>query len=325
MANKKKRRVIPAGDRKRYLVRRMAEGTATEAELSEYEKMIVKEPETGNLDAVFSDDAQPANSISQEAAPPADVSPEPEQVELPIEAAPPVAAPVVPPPPPAPHRLKSFAGKLPSPGAGVRIDHKPASKVAADDWRAPYLTALKGAGREASVLFIAGQAMGLLKGMSDSIKSVGIKPIVDIEDNAFKAALVLTVDDYLPANMVVKPVHMTVVGSAGLTVQTFVHRKAIAAEQQKVKDRTDMRRRREATAEEQTNAESVVTPQPPQSPDVPGHAVSVAADSVNGVSPGGIGAMDGAGHGEGNPSIAIPGIALSSVTGPTIFDPNDIH
>lgn len=244
MATKRKQtKKIPAADRIRFLRRKVAAGEASDDEEKELERLSSEPPATLGEQLDFGPDANPissdANPISEEPA--ADANP-----ISPDEANPISANPISPEPPkpPVAHRLKSFVGKLPKPGA-TRVAPKanPISARGSDDWTKPYVEALKGAGRETTVLFIAGHAMGILKGMSDAIKSVGVKPLIDIESNEYKAALVLTVHTYLPSSVVVKPEHILAFGGVVLTGQTFYHRKAITAEAQKQKDREAMAKR----------------------------------------------------------------------------------
>jgi hypothetical protein len=248
MASKKKQtRKIPPGDRLRYLRRKVASGMATDAEEKELEQLSSEPaPPTTLAEQLTFDEpdsdagVEAANPISDDAPP---VEANPISVEAPP--VPPVEANPISTPkaPPAPHRLKSFIGKLPVPSA-TRVSAKvTGAGKASEDWTKPYTEALKGAGRETTVLFLSGHVMGVLKGMSDALKGAGIKPIVDIESNEYKAALVLTVHEYLPSNVVVKPSHILAFGGVALTGQTFYHRKALVAHAQKQKDREAMAKR----------------------------------------------------------------------------------
>lgn len=300
MATKKTvKRKPPAGDRMRFLRGKAAAGTATESEYRELEKLLAKNADaTGgdSLDAqtAFADDppqgAESRNPAVGGVEPTADVAPgsapdasdtTPPPVEgATVKVAPPPRAPPV-------HRLKAFFGKVPSPEKPPRMERESTARKESDsiggDWRRPYEEAAKGAGREATVLFFASRWLGGLKAMSDSLKTVGVDPMVDVDSAELKGVLVLTVDDYLPAHIQVKPVHQAAFASSALLVQTFMHRKEIVAETKKAKERGDQRKNREAAEEAAKHAQehnrTVVEPPPeppPPAPPVVPHPASVA-------------------------------------------------
>jgi hypothetical protein len=311
MANKKnvKRKPVPAGDRMRFLRRKAADGSATESEMKELEKLFAREEGGGTLDQTFADDAPP---------PAADASPE-EQPELPLDAPPP--PPAAPPPPPPPvHRLKGFVGKAPPPPPPPRVDRDPPKEGKAKsggEWRGKYEEAAQGTGRERTVMFFADRWLGALTAMSEAIKTVGASPMVDVSSPELKAVLVLTVDDLLPQKVQVTPAHMAAFATTSLMVQTFAHRKAIGAEAQKVKDRVDHRKAREAAQKEQQHGETAPNPIPPTPPPAnPAPATVPASPGVNGA-PVGLGAIrpaiDGA-NGAGGPKY----------DGPTDLNPGEI-
>jgi hypothetical protein len=337
MASKKKpmTRKVPDGDRMRFLRRKAASGTATDAEHRELEKLMAKPtaPKTLDGQTSFDDSIQGAEPRH----PPEGTEPAQAESDSSDSGGPPPPPdmgtnPISPPTPPVIHRLKAFAGRLPAPPTPPRVERdapgetKQGKAKESDSWRTPYEEAAKGSGREATVLFFASRWLGGLKTMSDAIKSVGGTPMVDVESDDVKAMLVLTVDEFLPAKVQLKPPHMAAFATTSLTVQVFMHRKEIAAEQQKVKARVDTRVAREAAvakqkAAEENNRVSIVPPDPvPDAPptqpaDNPPSSVAVGRIPTNGTAHPG--------------SIQVPVATPIEVekkepyVGPTSIDPND--
>jgi hypothetical protein len=93
----------------------------------------------------------------------------------------------------------------------------------------------KVAGREQTCVYIGSLYHGVLKQMSDSLREADIDPIIDVNADSFHNAIVLAVDDLLPAEIVLTPTIVAVGGGSALTIQRFVKSKAIKDAQEKKK------------------------------------------------------------------------------------------
>jgi hypothetical protein len=140
--------------------------------------------------------------------------------------APPVESESAPPPPPPPKVDTAPKGDS---------DADARAQSATSNWRAKYQRGGKASGREQTVLFVASQWHAVNKFMADQIKLSGSKPIVD-PDIIFNA-LVLTVDDYMPQELAIKPVHIAAFGTSALLVQRVIRHKKVG---EAIKDGTTM-------------------------------------------------------------------------------------
>jgi len=115
-------------------------------------------------------------------------------------------------------------------------------------------------GREQSVTFLANQWLNILNAMAAQIRASGAQPIV--EPAMLYNAMVITLDDVLPANLEVKPEHMAVGGSTALLVQRFMRRKEIGDLERKTKEAAEARARSQARRESTEAKHSAPTPDP---------------------------------------------------------------
>lgn len=151
----------------------------------------------------------------RQAGPREEPAPETTEAPEPTEA-PDEVIPVVPPPPPPPRVDTNFR-------TGKERDDEPERS---SDWRKKYERGKGTAGRETTVLFVAGQYMQFLKWMEAQIVFSGGQPMIP-PDEIFNA-LVITVDDYLPRDVTLKPAHVVVACTTSLVIQRVIRRKKIA-------------------------------------------------------------------------------------------------
>jgi len=185
---------------------------------------------------------------------PGEPAPAPEVESAPAAAPPPPAAAPEPAPPmpdlppgsaPPPPRV---AASAPDAGKGGKSSGR---------WQDKYQAA--GTGRETTVTTIADAWAGVLTAMADQLRAVGVEPFLDPKH--LYGAIVLTVDDLLPAHVEVKPVHLAVLGSTAITAQRFMRRKEIAAHVEATKERAAHANVRAAAA-----AARAEPPPPPPAP-----------------------------------------------------------
>lgn len=93
------------------------------------------------------------------------------------------------------------------------------------DWRAKYKGAA-GVDREQTVLLIAGQWIDLMRVFEAQLKLIGETPLVPVD--MLVGAIVLTVDDILPASIVITPKATALLGTTALCAQRFLSRAKIA-------------------------------------------------------------------------------------------------
>jgi len=195
-----------------------------------------------------------------EPAPAAEAEPAPAAAPPPPAAAPdlPPPMPDLPPPgsAPTPPRVAAHAA---DPGKGGKSSGR---------WQDKYQAA--GTGRETTVTTIADAWAGVLTAMADQLRAVGVEPFLDPKH--LYGAIVLTVDDLLPAHVEVKPVHLAVLGSTAITAQRFMRRKEIAAHVEATKERAAHANVRAAAAA----ARAEPAPPPPPAEPAPAPAPAPA-------------------------------------------------
>jgi hypothetical protein len=197
---------------------------------------------------------------------------EPEAPESPTpEATPPVEPQTAAPPPPIGRPPK--IGRPPR----VRLDERD-DKSGNADWRAKYKADAKTGGREATVTKIADAWCGVLQVLADQIRASGADPIVD--PTMLRGAIVLTVDDLLPAHIQIEPQHMAAAGSTALLVQRFMRRKQIAEVYAKQNETEEYRKRNEARREEAARAQKESEDARAASPVVPPSVDSAPAPAA---------------------------------------------
>lgn len=158
-------------------------------------------------------------------------------------------APTAPPPTTTPTDTPPI-GRPPRLGRPPRVradaDDDP-RRDAKEDWRAKYRAGAKASGREHTVTKIADGYVGLLQVLADQIKLAGVEPLVDPQ--MIRAAVVLTVDDLLPAHLQIEPHHEVALATSVLVFQRFAKRKDIAAAVAKARETEEHRKRNEQRRE----------------------------------------------------------------------------
>ncbi len=195
------------------------------------------------------DDETPEPAITEG---PGDLGPNESGAREPDPTVPPPAG--EPPPPPAP--------PAPPPPRGPRFapPKPPRTKVDDDDapkgakkekWQDKYKS--KQEGREKTVVTCANAICSVLHAMENEMRAVGVEPIVSVE--TLYGAWVLTLDDFLPANLELKPEHVALGGSSALLVQRFMNRKKIAGVKEAKSAEEVTRERMRAQAEQRRKAQ----------------------------------------------------------------------
>jgi hypothetical protein len=255
----KKRNRKQLRDRLRYLRRKANEGKATDDEVKELEAAAAEDadPSDDQHESLLDDsppgpgrDASPGDQSGEPPGGQPDPAPGPVGADNPIT--PPPAAKAAPPPPP--DRTAPFAPPRPPRVDRDERDESPKGKGRVGDWRDQFKADASGAGREAAVMFFADRWMGVLVQMHNALVGVGIQPMIDVTSPQLRACIVLTVDDYLPERVQLKPVHQAAFGSTVILAQTVYHRKKIVEHQKTAAERDAMRARQEAQKEEAKRA-----------------------------------------------------------------------
>jgi hypothetical protein len=142
-----------------------------------------------------------------------------------------------------------------------RFDPPPASGGAKSDWRDRYRQRGDGGGREQACEYFGGLWLGALEQAATALRSIGVDPLIDPQ--ILKGAIVLTLDEVLPAEVALSPRALAVGGSSAILIQRFLRRDEIAkAEKQRAdRARADEIRARHASADP--------TPQPAPPPTAP--------------------------------------------------------
>lgn len=153
------------------------------------------------------------------------------------------------PPPPPPVAPPPPRGPRPSPmRPGFRTkakdDDDAPSGGRAEPWQKKYKKEGKAAGREQTVLMIAGGWMQGLEMLCAKLREVQVEPFVEPKD--LFPSIVLTLDDMLPASLELKPEHIAVGGSTALLVQAVMNRKALKSRMDADKATNDLKARTEA-------------------------------------------------------------------------------
>lgn len=120
----------------------------------------------------------------------------------------------IPPPPPAPRV------EIPKPPKEEQEPQKGST-----DWRKKYRQSMGGDGRERTVITIASQWLAILEWASEQIKMSGGTPMMD--PKALFPAIVITVDDFLPERVSIKPQHIAAVGTTLIIGQRIARHKKI--------------------------------------------------------------------------------------------------
>jgi hypothetical protein len=212
------------------------------------------DPSVDSGDAAGDDDGADEGDEGEdlEAVPEGEGDPAPNPSVDPIE--PPVAPPQAPLPPPPPPGPRPRVGRPPRVDFGDS-DRRDSAGPKREKWQARYEK--EGSAREQTVKQAADLVIGVLEGMTSELAAVGVKAAFQPED--LRAPWILTLDEWLPKHVEVKPMHVAVVGATTITIQRFMHRQKIAAMKGAKSDADAMRARaearRKATEAKQDNPE----------------------------------------------------------------------
>lgn len=119
-------------------------------------------------------------------------------------------------------------------------------------------------GRQAACVYLGQVWHGVLVQWADALREVDVRPLIEPDELA--GALVLTLDQVLPAEVELTPEMFAAVGSSALLAQRFFHREKIAAARERKANAERFRTARPIPKDDRPSAPVGVDARPPEPP-----------------------------------------------------------
>jgi hypothetical protein len=197
-------------------------------------------------------------------SPPSEIpQPQPATVSVDVGKSPSIDSPKPPRPIAAPPPSFAPLPKLPSP---PRVDtsrdadtDEPRAKRG-DSWQSKYRDSP--IDRQSTCEFLGAQWVGVLEAMCEQMRAVGVQPY--IEPGQIRGAIVLTLDEILPDELVITPRIASTIGTSVIITQRFLARKEIAAHVEAMRAAGEVRQEYKSPFPQQPQPQPQPQPEPPR-------------------------------------------------------------